>query len=64
MVVIGGKQSLQGFLYILFMPDTQVVSLVMFIHLFKIQMVSYIKGGTQAKGISKQDPKANIWAQN
>ena len=26
-------------------------------------MVSYIKGGTQAKGISKQDPEANIWAQ-
>ena len=26
-------------------------------------MVSYIKGGMQAKAISKQDPKANIWAQ-
>ena len=26
-------------------------------------MVSYIKGGTQAKGIWKQDPEANIWAQ-
>ena len=26
-------------------------------------MISYIKGGIQAKGIWKQDPKANIWAQ-
>ena len=26
-------------------------------------MVSYIKGGTQIKGIWKQDPIANIWAQ-
>ena len=26
-------------------------------------MVFYIKGGMQAKGISKQDPEANIWAQ-
>jgi hypothetical protein len=26
-------------------------------------MVSYIKGGIQAKGIWKQDPEANIWAQ-
>ena len=26
-------------------------------------MVSYIKGGMQAKGIWKQDPEANIWAQ-
>ena len=26
-------------------------------------MVSYIKGGTQVKGIWKQDPDANIWAQ-
>ena len=26
-------------------------------------MVSYIKGGIQAKGIRKQDPEANIWAQ-
>ena len=26
-------------------------------------MVSYIKEGTQAKGIWKQDPEANIWAQ-
>ena len=26
-------------------------------------MVSYIKGGMQAKGIPKQDPEANIWAQ-
>ena len=25
--------------------------------------VSYIKGGMQAKGIWKQDPEANIWAQ-
>ena len=25
-------------------------------------MVSYIKGGIQAKGIWKQDPEANIWA--
>ena len=24
-------------------------------------MVSYIKGETQAKGISKEDPEANIW---
>ena len=23
----------------------------------------YIKGGIQAKGILKQDPEANIWAQ-
>jgi hypothetical protein len=27
-------------------------------------MVSYIKGGTHAKGIWKQDPEANIWAQD
>ena len=26
-------------------------------------MVSYIKGGIQAKGIWKQDPEANFWAQ-
>ena len=26
-------------------------------------MVSYIKGGSQAKGIWKQDPDVNIWAQ-
>jgi hypothetical protein len=26
-------------------------------------MVSYIKGGMQAKGIRKQDPEANIWTQ-
>jgi hypothetical protein len=26
-------------------------------------MVSYIKGGTQAKGIWKLDPESNIWAQ-
>ena len=26
-------------------------------------MVSYIKEGTQAKDISKQDPEANIWVQ-
>jgi len=26
-------------------------------------MVSYINGGMQAKGIWKQDPEANIWAQ-
>ena len=26
-------------------------------------MVSYIKGGIQAEGIWKQDPEANIWAQ-
>ena len=25
-------------------------------------MVSYIKGGVQAKGIWEQDPEANIWA--
>ena len=25
-------------------------------------MVSYIKGRTQAKGIRKQHPEANIWA--
>ena len=25
-------------------------------------MVSHIKGGTQAKGIWKEDPEANIWA--
>ena len=28
-----------------------------------VKMVSYIKGGMQAKGIWKQDPEANIWAQ-
>ena len=28
-----------------------------------VEMVSYIKGGMRAKGISKQDPEANIWAQ-
>ena len=27
-------------------------------------MVSYIKGGTQAKSISEQYPEANIWVQN
>ena len=26
-------------------------------------MISYIKGGIQAKGILKQDSEANIWAQ-
>ena len=26
-------------------------------------MVSYFKGGIQAKDIWKQDPEANIWAQ-
>ena len=26
-------------------------------------MVSYIKGGIQAKGIWKHDPEGNIWAQ-
>ena len=26
-------------------------------------MVSYIKGGIQAKGIWKQDPEVNIWVQ-
>ena len=26
-------------------------------------MVSYIKGGIQAKGVWKQDREANIWAQ-
>ena len=26
-------------------------------------MVSYIKGGMQAKGVRKEDPEANIWAQ-
>ena len=26
-------------------------------------IVSYIKGGMQAKGIWKQDPEANIWTQ-
>jgi len=26
-------------------------------------MVSYIKGGTQDKGILNQDPELNIWAQ-
>ena len=28
-----------------------------------IFVLSYIKGGIQAKGISKQDSEANIWAQ-
>ena len=27
-------------------------------------MVSYIKGGIQAKGIWKQDPEASIWTHN
>ena len=27
-------------------------------------MVSYFKGGMQAKGIEKQDPEENIWAQS
>ena len=26
-------------------------------------VVSYIKGGTKAKVIGKQDPEANIWTQ-
>ena len=26
-------------------------------------MISYIKGGIQAKGIWKQDPEENIWIQ-
>ena len=26
-------------------------------------MFSYIKGGMEVKGIWKQDPEANIWAQ-
>ena len=26
-------------------------------------MVSYIKGGMQAKGVCKQDSEANIWPQ-
>ena len=26
-------------------------------------MVSYIKGGNNARGIWKQDPEANIWGQ-
>jgi hypothetical protein len=26
-------------------------------------MISYIKGGMQAKGVRKQDPETNIWAQ-
>ena len=26
-------------------------------------MVTYIKGGMQAKGILKHDPEANIWVQ-
>ena len=33
------------------------------ISVFYIMMVSYIKGGMQAKGIWKQDPEANIWVQ-
>ena len=28
-----------------------------------VKHVSYIKGGMQTKGISKQDPEASIWAQ-
>ena len=27
------------------------------------KLLSYVKGGIQAKGIWKQDPEANIWAQ-
>ena len=30
---------------------------------YKDSIVSYIKGGMQAKDIWKQDPEANIWAQ-
>ena len=37
---------------------------VVLLNVFKdIDLVSYIKGGIQAKGILKQDPEANIWAQ-
>ena len=28
-----------------------------------LNLVSYIKGGIQAKGIREQDPKGNIWVQ-
>ena len=33
------------------------------IHIILWNMVSYIKGGMQTKGIWKQGPEANIWAQ-
>ena len=29
----------------------------------EVGMVSYIKGGTQAKGIWKQNPEESIWTQ-
>ena len=32
-------------------------------YLWMWSMLSYIKGGTQAKGFRKQDPEVNIWAQ-
>ena len=28
----------------------------------KLDFMTYIKGGIQAKGIWKQDPEANVWA--
>ena len=31
--------------------------------MYDLLYLSYIKGGMQAKGISKQDPQANIWTQ-
>ena len=31
--------------------------------IWMLNMVSYIKEGMLARGISKQDPEANIWAQ-
>ena len=31
--------------------------------LYSCETCSYIKGGTQAKGIWKQDPEMNIWVQ-
>ena len=38
-------------------------TIVLPVVLYGWSMVSYIKGGMQAKGIWKQEPEANIWAQ-
>ena len=38
--------------------NTELYKLCIYVH-----MVSYIKGGIQAKGMWKQDTEANIWAQ-
>ena len=43
---------------ILFVNNNNIASCAIWLW----NMVSYIKGGIQAKGIWKQDPEANIWA--